>query len=233
MHARKRGASTAWQHPPVGLREPLAAGRDADVFSLDDHRVLRRYRDGSDATAEAALMSYLSSCAYPVPTVYDAQGADLVMERIDGPTMLQALVARDLTAQAAGEVLAGLHTRLHCLPARVSPDPATRVLHMDLHPDNVMIGSNGPVVIDWRNATEGSPDLDVAMTSVIVAQAAVGRGPRAASARTLVAAFLHDTDGDPARMLDTALAIRGRDRNLTSHEIDQLTVAGAIVLELI
>jgi hypothetical protein len=71
------------------------------------------------------------------------------------------------------------------------------------------------------------------MSAVIVAQAAVGRGPRAASARTLLAAFLHDADGEPARMLDTALTIRGRDPNLTSHEINQLTVVGTIVLELI
>lgn len=34
----------------------LASGRDADVFAIDALRVLRRYRDGSEVTAEAAVM---------------------------------------------------------------------------------------------------------------------------------------------------------------------------------
>ncbi|WP_199752153.1 hypothetical protein [Actinoplanes sp. ATCC 53533] len=37
----------------------LAAGREADVYALDDRRVLRRYRRNVDVTAEAAAMRYL------------------------------------------------------------------------------------------------------------------------------------------------------------------------------
>ena len=35
-----------------------------------------------------------------------------------------------------------------------------------------MMVSRGPVVIDWRNATDGAPDLDVALSAVILAQVA-------------------------------------------------------------
>jgi len=33
-----------------------------------------------------------------------------------------------------------------------------RIVHLDLHPENVMLTVSGPVVIDWRNATDGDPD---------------------------------------------------------------------------
>lgn len=134
---------------------------------------MRRYRHGGDVVAEAAIMAYLSERGFPVPTVFEAQHAGLVMERLDGPTMLQALVAGDLDVEEGGVVLADLHRRLHQLPARLSTDPAVRIVHLDLHPDNVMLTSRGPVVIDWHNAAEGSPDLDVALSAVILAE--VGR----------------------------------------------------------
>lgn len=79
----------------------LAAGRDADVFALDDYRVLRRYRDGFDVAVEAAMMAYLAKTGFPVPQVHDATGPDLVLERIDGPTMATALLCGGLDIAAA------------------------------------------------------------------------------------------------------------------------------------
>ncbi|MFI0517473.1 phosphotransferase [Streptomyces sp. WSLK1-5] len=67
--------------------------------------------------------------------------------------------------------------RLHSVPARVSADPANRILHLDLHPDNVMLTSGTPVVIDWRNTEEGPPGLDWGMSALILAQVAVGNTP--------------------------------------------------------
>lgn len=170
---------------------PLASGRTADVFALDGHRVLRRYRDGGDVADEAAVMTYLGGLGFPVPRVYLAQRTDLVLQRLDGATLLEALRGGQIGVAAAGEMLAGLHTRLHALPPRLSRDPAARILHLDLHPENVMLTAAGPVVIDWRNASEGPPDLDVAFTALIIAQVAVGLDvgvPRSA-ARELLRPF--------------------------------------------
>jgi len=72
---------------------PFAAGREADVFALDGGRVLRRYRRGEDAAGEAEIMAYAAGLGFPVPEVYAADGPDLVMERLDGPTLAQALMA--------------------------------------------------------------------------------------------------------------------------------------------
>ena len=70
----------------------------------------------------------------------------LVLERIDGSTMLTSL-RRPWRMPHAARTLAELHARLHEIPFEDA-----RLLHLDLHPDNVLLSSRGPVVIDWTNA---------------------------------------------------------------------------------
>lgn len=209
----------------------LASGRDADVYAVDERRVLRRYRDGSDVTGEAAVMAYLVRHGFPVPVVYEAHGPDLVMERLTGPTLLRSLVGQQIDPAAAAQILADLHRRLHALPPRRSGDPAERVLHLDLHPDNVILTSRGPVLIDWRNATEGLPDLDLAVTALIAAEVAVGPHVPgiAAAAGELLTAFLGRAGGDPLSQLDRAVALRAGDPNLSVDEKAELARAATRV----
>jgi tRNA A-37 threonylcarbamoyl transferase component Bud32 len=217
----------------VDRLELVGSGRDADVYSLGVDRVLRRYREGGDATREAELMAFVAGHGYPVPTVFDVDGADLVMERIDGPTMLGALWAGTLDLAQAARTLAQLQNRLHNVPGRTAALSGDRVIHLDFHPENVMVGSRGPVVIDWRNATDGVADLDVALSAVILAQVAVDDGDgRAALARDMLARFLEHTEGDPLRLLDEAVAHRRANRTMTPAELDLLVPAAAVIREL-
>lgn len=151
----------------------IGVGRDADVFAVGDTRVLRQYRDGSSARGEVEVMAYLASRGYPVPAVYPNREYpdDLLMERLNGPTMLAALAAGELTPSAAGRMLASLLARLHAIPA--PSGSAARILHLDLHPGNVILAPDGSRVIDWRNSREGPPGLDWAMSGLILAQVAV------------------------------------------------------------
>lgn len=209
---------------------PIASGRDADVFAIDTRTVLRRYRDGSDATAEAKTMAYVAALGFPVPKVHSATGADVVMERLHGPTMLEALVAGSMDVDEGAALLTDLHGRLHNLPASLSPDPSARILHLDLHPGNVMICPHGPVVIDWRNTTEGPAELDLAMSALILAEVAVDPGADlAVAAAAMLDAFLRHTGDGPPRMLDRAVAMRRRDPNLTAEEVSRLTSAAALI----
>jgi aminoglycoside phosphotransferase (APT) family kinase protein len=38
------------------------------------------------------------------------------------------------------------------------------LVHLDLHPLNVLCTRRGPVVIDWPAAARGAPGVDVALT---------------------------------------------------------------------
>jgi aminoglycoside phosphotransferase (APT) family kinase protein len=43
-----------------------------------------------------------------------------------------------------------------------------RVCHGDLHPGNVILDANGPVLIDWTNAARGDPTADLARTVLML-----------------------------------------------------------------
>jgi aminoglycoside phosphotransferase (APT) family kinase protein len=206
----------------VEVGEILASGRDADVFALGPVRVLRRFREGCDASAEVALMAHVAERGYPVPRVYEVNGGDIVMERLDGPTMLSSVLMGATGAKACGRTLAKLHNALHAIAPRISEDPADRVLHMDLHPDNVLLCKRGPVVIDWRNSTHGRPDLDSAVTALILAEVAVRDSP---SVRAALTSFLREVDGEPVAMLDQAVDFRRADPNLPAEEWDLVSQA--------
>lgn len=51
-----------------------------------------------------------------------------------------------------------------------------RLCHGDFHPDQIMYSSRGPVVIDWGNAVQGDPLLDVAQTCLLLRLGAMPPG---------------------------------------------------------
>ena len=61
------------------------------------------------------------------------------------------------------------------------------VLHGDFHPGNVIISTDGPVVIDWLDASRGSPAADVARTLWLLTPAGI---PPDTAGRPLLAAFV-------------------------------------------
>ncbi|WP_225830781.1 phosphotransferase [Streptomyces sp. NK08204] len=212
----------------------LGSGRSADVYEIDDAWVLRRDRDGwGDASAEAEVMTYVRQHGYPVPRVRPSGSrTDLVLERLSGPTMLDALTQGHLAVQEAGALLARLLRQLHAVPGRNTGDPGARVLHLDLHPDNVMMTPDGPRVIDWSNAEDGHPGLDWGMSAVILAQVAVGGEPLAAPARALLTALL----ADPSDLTDAGLTEARRRRagnpTMTRREVGLLPAAEQLIRAL-
>jgi aminoglycoside phosphotransferase (APT) family kinase protein len=54
--------------------------------------------------------------------------------------------------------------------ARADPYAGDRLLHLDLHPFNVLVDAGGAVtgVLDWANTAAGHPDLDRARTAAIL-----------------------------------------------------------------
>ena len=210
------------------LPPPFASGRDADVYALDGERVLRRYRAGGDVSAEAKVMTHVAEHGYPVVRVFAAAGSDLVLERLAGPTMLEALASAQLAVGDAARSLADLLSQLRAIPGVHSP--ADRIVHLDLHPENVVLTPRGPVVIDWRNARDGAPDLDSAMSALIIAQVAVDAAhPMRELARRLLVDLVGCMGEPPTRELDAALARRRRDPGQRPDEVARLPDAAVLV----
>jgi tRNA A-37 threonylcarbamoyl transferase component Bud32 len=157
--------------------QPIASGRDSEIFLMDDGRVARSYRDGRPARAEAELIQQVWALGYPVPRVDEWDGPTIVMERIDGPTLGQQMLSGAVPLDEGAALWAGLQEQLHRLPW-----PGTEpLIHADFHPFNVILGPGGPVVIDWTNAGSGPGGLDVALSAVILAGVALtGEVPEAA-----------------------------------------------------
>jgi aminoglycoside phosphotransferase (APT) family kinase protein len=208
----------------------VGAGREADVYALDAHRVLRRYRTDVDATHEAMTMAYLAAHGYPVPAVHHSAGRDLVLERLTGRTIAQEWLAGAMEMGSAARMLADLHARLHAVPPPQGGGPTDRILHLDLHPENVLLTGRGPVVIDWRNTVLGPPEVDLAISALILAEVATGADEAMrAPAGELLAAFLAAVDGAPVAGLDRAVAKRGADLGL---DPDALRPAADLVRRL-
>ncbi len=137
----------------------LASGRDSDILEYGDHQVLRRSRTGRSIASEARTMEYARSHGYPVPAVDEVSddGTEVVMERINGPLLATSLTRPPWRMRRGGALLAELHQRLHRIaaPDWLAEAPCghgDRLVHLDLHPLNVILSPSGPVVIDWANA---------------------------------------------------------------------------------
>jgi len=211
----------------------LGAGRAADVYDIGGGRVLRRNRNGTSTELEAAVMRHVHAQGYPVPEVFDADGGDLVMERLDGPTMLDAFGSRPWGLRGWTRVLADLHLQLESLPLPAfdlphRDGPAESLVHGDLHPDNVMLTERGPVVIDWPNSCVGPRGVDAANTWVLGATADIDGGRTAAALQRMargyfIGRFVDHCGRERLRLhLGAAAAHKLLDPNVRPHEADAI-----------
>ncbi len=104
-------------------------------------------------------MRRAGAAGVPVPRVLEVHSDGLVLERIDGRTMLEEIERQPWRFAGHGRELGRLHRRI--LDAGL--------VHRDFHPLNVLEAERGPVVIDWSNGGEGPPEEDVAFSQVILA----------------------------------------------------------------
>jgi Phosphotransferase enzyme family len=216
---------------PIGPK--LAEGRDSEIYEHGPGRVLRLARDGRSLAAEADVMRFVRERGYPVPGVYDAGEGYLVMDRLTGPTMLESALRHPYRIGAYGHLLAHLHIQLHEIeaPGWLTTEAAAKgdcLLHRDLHPLNVLMTAEGPVVIDWANAARGDPAYDVADTWVLFATAdapgnSLQRSFAAVARRIFLRNFLADLDADAARaVIPPAVQHRLVDRNMTEVEKERM-----------
>jgi Ser/Thr protein kinase RdoA (MazF antagonist) len=191
------------------------------VYARDARTVLRRYRRRDVPVGEVAVMRYVREQGYPAPEIVSVDGAELVLERATGPTMRADLARRPWTLVRHARLLADLHRRLHRIAAPEwlpAVGPGDTVIHLDLHPENVMLHGKGALVIDWANAHAGHWADDVAQTVVILAAADLPRTTMLAI-RAFLAIYLAGFDRAVVRAhLPAAIERRMADPNMTAHE---------------
>lgn len=213
---------------PVGSL--LAAGRDADVFALGDDRILRRCRDpGCRCERQAEIMEWARAQGFPVPRVFSVAGPEMVMERVAGRTMVEELEAGTIDPTAIGRQLAELLRTLHALPVPAGTMAGHRMRHLDLHPENVLLAPDGPVVIDWSNADFGPAGVDTALSALILAQVAVLPGPFQDAVSPIIDTLLAEADSFSPDDIEAAVVLRGGNPTMTEAEIGALRQAAELI----
>lgn len=225
----------------MGLPGPLIGrGRHADVFDIGNGLVLRRYRYERDTAAQVRAMAAAAEAGFPVPAVTSSSGRDIVMARVEGPTLLADLAHRPWLVRHHASVLAGLHLQLHAIEAPPGLEQpvgiGSRLLHLDLQPENVVLTPNrGPVVLDWEWAAAGPPAADVAHTWLQMATSEVpgARWRRLVASiggRTFLSAFLSELNrAEAAACMPVVREYRLARRELTPRErraVADFTVSG-------
>jgi aminoglycoside phosphotransferase (APT) family kinase protein len=99
--------------------------------------------------------------------------------------------------RTAATVDASLGRALEHLPAEVRP---LRLCHGDLHPSNVILGPDGPTIVDWFDAARGDPIADIARSSLVLLSDGANPPPHLPGADAAALGAL--TDAYLARLAD-------------------------------
>ncbi len=152
----------------------------------------------------------------------DAAAEAIVMEHVTAHGFPAPTVHRAETHQ--------IEMDLHKVPPMPGADPDSAVLHLDLHPDNVILTASGPIVIDWTNAAHGPADHDVALSALILAQVAVDDTTiMSQAARDLLRSFVACVGVIETEALARVAVRRRRDPMMRPGELDRLENAVTLV----
>ena len=183
----------------------LTRGRTAEIYNWEPGTVLKLYFDWLPQEwidREARVGAMLADLYVPSPRVLGRVSVSgrqgLVLERIEGPSMLALMSAQPwLMGRLAGkfaelhhlintqsgaglpQVRAGLRQAIIQVDVLGPPikefvlevldtlPDGEALCHFDFHPDQVIMTTAGPKVLDWMTAFQGARLADVARTTVM------------------------------------------------------------------
>ncbi len=158
--------------------ERLGQGRAAEVFALDDNRVIKVMRDlgGSAIEREAAALRAAHAAGVPVPVPHErievAGRPALIMGRVRGQDMLRLFGSRPWTILGAGAQLARVHALLHEVSAPPELPTAKQLLAARLETsEHIPAGLRDPLLAELEALPDGDRlcHLDYGPSNVIVA----------------------------------------------------------------
>ncbi len=186
----------------ASLGPPIAAGRTAEIYAWSKGQVVKLLREGFPPIlvyqeALGTRTAYQAGMRVPEPGEMVIVGGrlGLILERVEGPTLIQAIGRRPHLLVGYSKLLGQLHAQIHAIHAPELPSQkerfawqlnhvdnlpvditeillkmldglpeGDRLCHGDFHPENVILTTRGPVILDWEPAMRGSPAGDVAIT---------------------------------------------------------------------
>jgi hypothetical protein len=122
-------------------------------------------------------MRHVRAHGVPAPEVFEVDRLDMVLERVHGPTMLEDLANRPWRLGDHVRTLVELHRLVHQVPVPTGPSApfgdGECLLHLALHPANVILSDNGPVLLDWQGAVRVPAAADLAHTYLLLATSTI------------------------------------------------------------
>jgi aminoglycoside phosphotransferase (APT) family kinase protein len=127
---------------------PIAEGREAQIFAWEPGKILRLSRDPTSIEStqgQALALAVVRHAGGPVPDVFGTVTADgrpgIIMERIDGHSLLERLASKPWDVGRVGSTLGRLHAEIHrILAPEVVPSTRSlleRALSSSLVPDDL------------------------------------------------------------------------------------------------
>lgn len=118
-------------------RQVVGLGRTAEILAWDKTQVLKLFRHGWSLSAvewEENVARTVSDAGLPVPAVYGITEVDgrhgIIYERVDGPSMLEALTAKPEELEHFASLFAELHVQMHFLQIRGLPSQRQQLKKM-------------------------------------------------------------------------------------------------------
>ncbi|MEP7762719.1 phosphotransferase [Sanguibacter sp. 25GB23B1] len=154
-------------------------GATGQVFACGGHVL----RTGWSAVLDVELVAAQAAASVvPVPSLLDrvddpATGRSVVLQRmVAGTTAYVDESSGTRRARRRGEACGQVHRALaqlaapSGLPVAHEQIGAANLLHLDLHPLNILLDEDDEVtaVLDWTNTASGPPDLDRARTVTVL-----------------------------------------------------------------
>ena len=116
---------------PGALGEKIGEGSMSDVHAWAPGEVVKLFKANIPRRIswyEAHMTRAVFAAGGPAPEVLDEVKVEgrrgIVMPRLDGPTLLQLVLDRDITPEAAGKIIAALALTVHRTP---SPEASSRL----------------------------------------------------------------------------------------------------------
>ncbi len=137
----------------IDLGKPVASGRTAEIFALDQDRVVKLLREGFpavlvDQEALGTRAAHRAGIGAPEPgEIVEIGGRrGLILERVEGPTLVQVVSRRPHLLVKYSRLLGRLHAQMHAASAPDLPSQKGRYIWQVNHAARLPADIKGAVL---------------------------------------------------------------------------------------